>query len=684
MVIVLVTATISGAGLVFAMQEPTRYTASVEIILRNNPYRFFRSGEYPSFFPDHFSRSTRAQLIRSREVLTYAVRNNLAELYPSAGKDAAALDEAIRNLRGNLGILQNKDSEIITITYQENDQEKAIQTVNGVAQAFEEVSKIRQERGIEEAITFIRSTREARSEEASAVRQDLTRVKRQKSEMTRNLDEEKYRSVIEELGSLRESAREMRLERNRLSIEVNTINSLLEGEKDIPVSNADLSQKNRIEAEIGKKEVELVQLRRRYTDGWPQINQVRSDIAFLKERIELVRNNEQSSARQDLLDRSREMDLRRKQIGSQLAHNVRAQETKALEKQGFDASIMAELIRVENQEQELEARVKALDESAQSLEDYAQRLQINKRMIVEAVYPLDPAKTAPPMTKRGVRTFPLILMTALIVGIAFAYLLEYLNTSIRTEHDIKRYVNLPLFGMVLKIREESDRLLLHAPPKSPISELFNTISAMVEAQARENGSKTFMVASPNAGEGKSTITTNIAIALARGGARVILIDADLRRAVLHKFFNVNNQEGLATFMADPDHANADISHLLHGTEVENLRVIPAGPHPANPVLLLKSKAFRSLLERLDDQADFILVDVPPVRIAVDTILLAPQVQNTILLTSAGETNKEDVAFAKNLIESAKGNLVGCILNKADSHGEGYYYYYDYNRYYGRR
>ena len=128
---------------------------------------------------------------------------------------------------------------------------------------------------------------------------------------------------------------------------------------------------------------------------------------------------------------------------------------------------------------------------------------------------------------------------------------------------------------------------------------------------------------------------------------------------------------------------SDISSLVHKTEIDNLSVIPAGPHPANPVLLLKSGSFISLLDHLKEKADYILVDVPPVRIAVDTILLAPQIQNTILLTSAGETNKEDVAFAKNLIESAKGNLVGCILNKAMARGEGYYYYYDYYRYYGR-
>ena len=690
MVIVLVTVSISGTALFFASQEPTRYTAKAEIILRDNPYRFFRSGEYPSFFPDHFSRSTRAQLIRSRDVLDYAITNGLSELYPTAQLTSEteldsqiARENAILELRNGLTITQADDSELITITYQDVTESRAIQIVNEIAKAFQTVSKTRQEKGIDDAIHFISRTTTERSKETIIVRKELNSVIVKKKALESTQDHKMYQGVSEDLASLRESSREMRLSRNRLKIEIRTLEALLGGKRSIPLDEDNYSLSNQISTELETKQIELILLERKYTNNWPQIGKIKNEITFLQKRLILVREQEQTSARLSMADRLSKLKLEESEIGNQLQKNKDEVNEKVSSKDELDMGIIANLIKIENQKQEMETRLKALDESIRSLDEYKQKLQINSKMIVEAVYRLDKAKHGLPLTKQGFRSFPLILLTALIVGVAFAYLLEYLNTSIRTEHDVKRYINLPLFGMVMKIKEEKERLLLHAPPKSPVSELFNTIAAMIEAQYREKGSKTFMVASPNAAEGKSTITTNIAIALARGGARVILIDADLRRAVLHKFFNLDNKTGLATYLAKNSSEPSDISSLVHKTEIDNLSVIPAGPHPANPVLLLKSGSFISLLDHLKEKADYILVDVPPVRIAVDTILLAPQIQNTILLTSAGETNKEDVAFAKNLIESAKGNLVGCILNKAMARGEGYYYYYDYYRYYGR-
>jgi capsular exopolysaccharide synthesis family protein len=247
----------------------------------------------------------------------------------------------------------------------------------------------------------------------------------------------------------------------------------------------------------------------------------------------------------------------------------------------------------------------------------------------------------------------LYAVVGIVLGLLGAFLLEYLATTIRTEQDVRRYVNLPLLGIVALIRETADRLLIRAAPKTPLGEVFNMVATMIETQAKETGGRTFMVASPNPEEGKSTVACNVSVALARGGARVLLADCDLRKAVQHKHFALPNEAGLSTYLQGGLKA---IEPAILPTEVENLSLLPAGPHPESPVPLLRSERFKALLAELREKFDYVIVDVPPVRIAVDTLVLAPVVDGTVMIVSAGETRKDEASYAKRLMESARGKL----------------------------
>lgn len=287
-----------------------------------------------------------------------------------------------------------------------------------------------------------------------------------------------------------------------------------------------------------------------------------------------------------------------------------------------------------------------------------------------------------PLPKAAQSSWPFVLLIGGIVGIGSAYFLEYMSSTIRTESDVKRYVNLQLLGAVLRIKESDQRLLLNVAPKQPLHEVYNMIGALMESYAVEHKAKVFMVASSRAEEGKSTVTTNLGIALAKSGERVIVIDCDLRKPVLHKFLNVDNSRGISSALLSEREGGAPvpIEELLRPTEVEGLRLLPAGAHPQNPVGLLKSEAFRRILREARDQADVVLVDVPPVNMAVDPIVLSPLMDGIILLVSAGDVTKDEVTHAKRLLESSRGKLIGCILNKVTLEGRGYYYYY-YHYYY---
>ena len=214
-------------------------------------------------------------------------------------------------------------------------------------------------------------------------------------------------------------------------------------------------------------------------------------------------------------------------------------------------------------------------------------------------------------------------------------------------------------------------------PGSPLAEEFNTLATIIETYARENDARVFMIASPMPKEGKSTVISNIAVALARGRRQVMLIDCDLRRATLHKLFDLELKPGLTEYLQGATDAEAPpalFGHVVRSTSVENLLVVPAGTASSNPVAMLKSEAMRELIARARREADIVLIDVPPVKVAVDTLVLTPQVDGTLMLVSSGETRKDAVASAKRMIESANGRLIGCMLNKVPAQMGGYYYY----------
>ena len=313
------------------------------------------------------------------------------------------------------------------------------------------------------------------------------------------------------------------------------------------------------------------------------------------------------------------------------------------------------------------------------LHDSATQLLVNRNLTPSASEKVELAGAAAATPSLVWGAMPVYFVVGLVLGLSAAFLLEYMNTTIRTEYDVRRYVNLPVLGVVPMIREPGERLLIGAALKTPLGEIFNTVGAMVETAFKDTTSRVLMVASSNADEGKSTVACNLAVALARSGSRVLLVDCDLRKSVLHKMFSLPNETGISSYLQG---ATDSIDSAIVPSEVENLSLLPSGPHPENPVLLLRSDRFKAMVAELREKFDFVIIDSPPARIAVDTMVLAPLVDSVLLLLSASETRKDQATMAKRLIESAKGKVIGCVLNKATIHSRGYYYYYyDTYRYY---
>jgi non-specific protein-tyrosine kinase len=223
-------------------------------------------------------------------------------------------------------------------------------------------------------------------------------------------------------------------------------------------------------------------------------------------------------------------------------------------------------------------------------------------------------------------------------------------------------------------------LVSQSAPKSPSAEAYRTLRTSVQFVGLEKPVRVVQITSPVAAEGKTTTLANLGVALARAGKRVVMVDWDLRRPRIESFFGVDNSVGFTNVMVG-DVRLADA--LQRVPDESRLAVLPAGPTPPNPSELLTTKRATDILTALGEEADFVLVDCPPVLPVADSIIVAGIVDATILVVTANSTTKRQTARATELLRQVDASLIGTVLNGTSGDGEyGYGYGYMYGYTYG--
>ena len=219
-----------------------------------------------------------------------------------------------------------------------------------------------------------------------------------------------------------------------------------------------------------------------------------------------------------------------------------------------------------------------------------------------------------------------------------------------------------------------DKLVVYHDPKNPVSEIYRTIRTNIQFSSADKDLKTLSVTSATEGEGKTTTIANLAVTLTQQDHRVVIVDADLRRPKVHRIFELENTEGLTEVLVN----KLPHKHLVQETFVENLFVLPTGILPPNPSELLGSKGLKALIEKLKVEYDYVLLDVPPVNIVTDGLLVANVVDGVILVCSSGLVQSDEAKRAKELLVNAKANLLGVVLNNVPMDTGKYYYYQEEN------
>ncbi len=229
---------------------------------------------------------------------------------------------------------------------------------------------------------------------------------------------------------------------------------------------------------------------------------------------------------------------------------------------------------------------------------------------------------------------------------------------------------------------KSKDLIITKNPKSIFAESIRSIRTNIAFSSIDNDVKVIMNTSPEAGDGKSFITANLAIAYAQEGKKVLLIDADLRRGRQHDIFEVMNvtSGGYTNLMLNYTD-NIKFDKYIFPTFDKNIDLLPTGPTPPNPVELLGSENNKKLLERLRKKYDLIIMDCAPIIGLSDSLIIATLSDVNLVTVSAKKTKMENLERTRKLFEQANQKIDGVILNKAQTSGNHYYSYYYNNEYY---
>lgn len=214
-------------------------------------------------------------------------------------------------------------------------------------------------------------------------------------------------------------------------------------------------------------------------------------------------------------------------------------------------------------------------------------------------------------------------------------------------------------------------------PKSPIAEVFKTLRTNMQFMSNKEETLTLLVTSTVPGEGKSWVTSNLAVAFAQTGKKVIIIDSDMRKGRLHNIFETPIYPGLSNYLAETEEDN-QIENFICETEVENLFVIPAGNVPPNPSELLSSEKMVKGLEEMKEKFDVILFDSTPCMLVTDAVIISRIVDYTIIVSSHKTTKIEDLKTVQKNIENVGGKIAGVVINKIPTSLKKYksrYYYY---------
>lgn len=584
-----------------------------------------------------------------------------------------------RSVVGAISIQPVKDSRVVNIGVEDTSPQRAADLANAVAEEYIEQNVDRKlsasqsaSAWLAEQLTTIRKRLED-SERALYGFKQKHDVLTTSLEARQNISTEKLVQISDALtkSSLRRAEIEARLQALKELLAQSThAGAEFKAEAFRPVADNILI--NDLKREYFRLQAEKAEITDRYLDAHPRrialnerIAKVRADI---QHGIENVSVGVQSDFRQIVDEEKRLKALLEGAKREALGVNKLEVQYQQLKRE-----------RDQNQ-QVYELMVKRQKEV-----DVAGLLKTNNIRLLDAAL----VPKAPIRPRRGQNVL-IAIFIGLALGIGLVFLLDMLDNTVKSQDDVEHYLGVPLLGILPSIpaTTAADRagnkalverdLYVSQSPSSAVSECARAIRTSLLFSSPDRPFKVLLVTSTGPREGKTTTAISIGITMAQSGQRVLLIDGDLRRPRLHRTFGVPSSAGLSTMIL----GESNVDDSVKNTGIDRLFLLPAGPVPPNPAELLQSQHYATVLDRLAERFDRIVIDSAPVGVVTDGLVMASRADGLVLVLRAGVTPKKAAWRGRRALQDVKAHIYGAVLNDVDlgSRAGQYYYYYRYGYY----
>ena len=582
----------------------------------------------------------------------------------SEDEDAALVDAFLARLQ----VKPVRQSRVVDVLYESKDPVLAAKIANEVVKSYIDQNLDTKLSAAKDAVKWLSERMEEERKKVEEAESALLRYKQQHQIIT-DFSSDSEKITAQKLASLNEQV--VDAQSKRVEAETRYQQALaLEHSPELLDSIPEVL-KNELVQNIKKMEVDIYnrmsELSRKYGPNHPQMVAIQTELEELKKQKTKEARRILASLRNEYkLALAREESLKKaleEQKNASLDMNKKAIQYGVLQRQAESSRNIYDLLVKRFKETSLTEEMKTG----------------NIRVVDRAEVPKEPVKP-----KKGLSLL-LAAIVGLMGGVGLAFFVEHLDNSIKFPDEVKGDLNLSYLGPiphftpeVVQPGVEPELVLIHSP-KSTASESFRGIRTAVLFSSADVPPQVLLVTSAGPGEGKTLCVTNLAVTLALAGAKVLVVDCDLRKPRVHKLFGIGREKGLTSVLVGSSPLEEAI---VNSPIVPGLDILPCGPIPPNPAEIVGSKKMRQLIDGLRGHYQHILIDSPPVTAVTDALLLSQAVDSTILVIRAGVTPKPIVLNGLEQLRSVNAHVLGAVLNSIKTGKDSYYYYQYYYYYYG--
>jgi len=566
-----------------------------------------------------------------------------------------------------------RNSRLVDVSFESKDPILAARIANTTTRAYIDLSLQTKLKATSDAVNWLNQQVEEEKKKVEQAEQALLQYKQQQGIVT-DFSSNVETITAQKLAELNKQV----VDATSRRVEAETRYRQAKNLENSPDSMGSIPEvlQNSLIQDIKKQEVDiykrLSELSKRYGARHPQIIALNNEMKTLNARkaseVQRIVNALQNEYRVAL---AREQSLKEalgQQKGETLSLNEKAIDYNVLKREAETSREMFDLL------------IKRFKETSLT-EDIRTG---NIRVIDPAQIPKSPVKP------KKTQNILLAMVVGLSLGVGLAFFLEYIDSTIKLPEDISQHLKIPYLGPVPALatetnpdgtlieRKPQEDLITIFAPKSTASEAYRGIRTSLLLSSADMAPQVILVCSSAPREGKTITTSNIAIAMAQAGSKVLVMDCDLRRPKLHKLFSLDRDKGMSNILV----GSCTLDDAIVHTQVPNVDLIPSGPIPPNPSEILISHHMKELIEKARTRYERIIIDSPPITAVTDAAIVANMVDGVVIVIRANDTHREIIKNGIAHLRSINAHILGAVLNGVEMGRDSYYYYQYYYYYYG--